>query len=91
LLTVINGAPMSPDEARQAIAELGVNHTEYAALIGVSPFTIRRWVSPRRRTAIPKRAAVELRLMLALAAQLSRHHTTTPPERTTPSCPETPS
>lgn len=83
---------MSPDEARRNIAELGLNHTEYAALIGVSPFTIRRWVSPRRRTAIPKRAAIELRLMLALA-KLS-HHTTTPQdheeEKTIP-CPEIPS
>jgi len=88
LLSAINGAPMSPEEARKAIAELGVSHTEYAALIGVSPFTIRRWVSPRRRTAIPRRAAVELRLMLALA-KLSHHHTTTPSDRSSTPCQET--
>lgn len=51
---------MTSDELRQALEELGLDQREAADALGVSPSTVRHWLSGRH--AVPTPAAKLLRL-----------------------------
>lgn len=51
---------MTSDELRQALEELGLDRREASEALGVSPSTVRHWLSGRH--AVPTPAAKLLRL-----------------------------
>jgi len=55
--------PMTPKQFRSALRRLGLNQTEGAKRLGVTPRAVRFWVAGDR--AIPEPVAILLRTWLA--------------------------
>jgi DNA-binding transcriptional regulator YiaG len=68
---VIDAGPMSPQEAREHLARLGISQQALARLIHVNPSTVRRWLTLNGAPLdIPR--AVQLLLRLLTPAQARR-------------------
>jgi DNA-binding transcriptional regulator YdaS (Cro superfamily) len=63
-------ARMTPTEAREHIARLGISQQAFARLIRVNPSTVRRWLNIAEPLDIPR--AVEILLPLLTPAKVKK-------------------
>jgi DNA-binding transcriptional regulator YiaG len=66
----LDPSPMSPAEARDHLARLGVTQDRFAKIIRVNPSTFRRWIDPHSGFPMPR--AVQLLLRALSAADMRR-------------------
>lgn len=64
----LDPSPMSPNELRQTLAQLGISQAALAREIGVTKHAVENWASGRRPLQGPAAAAIRARLNMSLDA-----------------------